>query len=479
MLPWPGILFAGSVALGGWFLIGPSLGSAPYYKVGWHRTAYEYSDQVILLCIPWALALFAWRRGARAPVWLLFGGAVLLHLLVLFAPLPQSQDFYQYLFYGRMQAVHGANPFVVNPSTFWADRWFPWIRWNSQRSVYGPAWILLSYSVVKVAGNHLAVAFATLKVAILAMDLGIMSAIVSLSRDRDDPEGAAGWGLLAYAWSPLVLIAVPLAGSADVAVAAGFVGALLARRRGRDGVATLLLALAALVKVYAVIGIVLHLIVVMRQRGVRRAIAHAAFAAALGAAFYAPYWAGVSTFRGLIEASGITNQSLAGTVQRTVVTSVLHALGVHYWYTGAAVAVRIAGLVALAAVAIWIIRRCRDERSLWWGVLVLLTAYLMLTPWFLYWYMLAPLALVAALPQNRLTYPLLTFAATALITVYLPWPPTLWIVQTILRYVPPIAVFALQRSDDVVDLPSRTVQTVLELPTPLGAVLPRATPAAK
>ena len=69
MLPWLGILFAGSVALGGWFLIGPSLGSAPYYKVGWHRTAYEYSDQVILLCIPWALALFAWRRGARAPVW--------------------------------------------------------------------------------------------------------------------------------------------------------------------------------------------------------------------------------------------------------------------------------------------------------------------------------------------------------------------------------------------------------------------------
>ena len=58
MLPWLGILFAGSVALGGWFLIGPSLGSAPYYKVGWHRTAYEYSDQVILLCIPWALALF-------------------------------------------------------------------------------------------------------------------------------------------------------------------------------------------------------------------------------------------------------------------------------------------------------------------------------------------------------------------------------------------------------------------------------------
>src|SRR5207244_9392225 len=102
--------------------------AGPYYKVGWHRTAYQYSAQIVLLFIPWALALWAWRRGARASVRLLIGGAVLLHVLVLFAPLPQSQDFYQYLFYGKIQAIHGANPFVVNPNRFCADPWFPWIR---------------------------------------------------------------------------------------------------------------------------------------------------------------------------------------------------------------------------------------------------------------------------------------------------------------------------------------------------------------
>jgi hypothetical protein len=117
VLPWLSVLFLGSAALGAWFLIGPALGAGPYYKVGWSRTAYEYSNQIALLFIPWGLALFAWSRGARASMGLLLGGAILLHLLVLFAPMPQSQDFYQYLFYGKIQAAHGANPFVANPST--------------------------------------------------------------------------------------------------------------------------------------------------------------------------------------------------------------------------------------------------------------------------------------------------------------------------------------------------------------------------
>ena len=125
MLPWLTMLFVGSAALGAWFLIGPALGSGPYYKVGWSRTAYDYSNQIVLLFVLWAFALFAWHRGARTSTAMLIAGALILHVLVMFAPLPQSQDFYQYLFYGRIQAAHGANPFVVNPSIYWADPWFP------------------------------------------------------------------------------------------------------------------------------------------------------------------------------------------------------------------------------------------------------------------------------------------------------------------------------------------------------------------
>src|SRR6266545_4828733 len=119
-------LFAGSLALGLFFLIRPMFGSAPYYKVGWRENTYKYSQQVLLLFVPYALALYAWHRGARISAWLLLGGAVLLHLVVLFAPLPQSQDFYQYLFYGRMQAAYHANPYVFQPQAngMWLDNWY-------------------------------------------------------------------------------------------------------------------------------------------------------------------------------------------------------------------------------------------------------------------------------------------------------------------------------------------------------------------
>src|SRR6266496_1313476 len=159
--PWLAILFLGSAALGAWFLIGPAL-HGRYYKVGYNRTAYEYSRPILFLFVPFALALFAWWRGRRVPLWILLVGAAVLHVLVLFAPLPQSQDFYQYLFYGRLQAVHHANPYLVEPRAFWADPWFAWTRWHSQTSVYGPAWMLVTAAVVKAAGHSLTVAFVSL-----------------------------------------------------------------------------------------------------------------------------------------------------------------------------------------------------------------------------------------------------------------------------------------------------------------------------
>src|SRR6266508_2718904 len=168
---WLCVLFVGSAALGAWFLIGPTLGPGWYYKPGFGRGAYSYIDQLLLLFVPYGLALWGWHRGARASFWLLVTGAVLLHALVLFAPLPQSQDFYQYLFYGRMQAVHGANPMVIHPSQFRTDPWYFWIRWYSWPSVYGPVWTLISFGVVKAVGQTLAGAFVGLKLVIFALDL--------------------------------------------------------------------------------------------------------------------------------------------------------------------------------------------------------------------------------------------------------------------------------------------------------------------
>lgn len=440
--PWLILLFLGSAAYGAWFLLAPLLSHrVPYYAVGYNRSSYEYLRQLLPVFIPYAMALWAWHRGSRVPLWVLLGGAVILHLIVLFAPLPQSQDLYQYLFYGRMQAAHGANPYLIAPATFWADPWFPWIRWSYQTSVYGPAWMLLNWGVAKAAGVSLLRAFVSLKLVILVIDLAVMAMLIRASRDRPDPEQAAGWSILAYAWNPLILITVPLGGAADVALAAAVLGAILARRRGRTGLATVLLAVGALVKVYGIVALVLHLVLVARERGARATARNAAGAGLVMAGAFAPYWSGMRTFGGLFKAAGLTNQSLTGLAQRFVQIVLQHVLHDPTPHHGAEIIVRIASGALLVFVVGRAIVKVRSEHQLWYLTLVVLAAYLYLTPWYFYWYAITPLVLIAVLPTNPLTAPLLTFSGSSLVSIPMGRQLALLITQGVLRYAPPVGVF--------------------------------------
>lgn len=469
--PWLALLFAGSAAMGAWFLIGPALGPGWYYSPGFGRGVYSYANQVLLLFVPYGMALWAWHRGARAPMWAILGGAVVLHVLVLFAPLPQSQDFYQYLFYGRMQAVHGVNPMVVSPSEFTGDPWYFWIRWYSQPSVYGPVWTMTSFAVVKATGESLAAAFVSLKLLILALDLAVMALIVKAWRGTADPDRAS-WGLFVYAWNPVVLITVPLAGSSDVALGAAFLGAMLARRRDRNLVATVLLTLAMLVKVYAGIGLLLHLVLLARERGRDTVVRHGAVAAVIAAAAYAPYWSGWRTFSGLINSFELTNVTLAGMVQQ-VLASGMDLVGLPAAEAVAEGMVRLGGGVLLVSAVVWAVRRLSDQESIWRGVVLVLAAYLYLTPWSLYWYVLGPLALVAALPVDRLTYPILVFSGVQIFTLRL--RPTMLsnLVQTLVRYGAPVASYLMQGRSPV-RVPRR-MPVRLSPPRPV----PRRAPAAE
>jgi hypothetical protein len=476
IMPWLAALFLGSAAIGAWFLIKPAIDGGRYYKVGFNRTTYEYSREVLLLFVPYALTIWAWRRGHRVSLKWLLGGAIVLHILVLLAPLPQSQDLYQYLFYGRMQAVHGANPYVLNPSIFWADRWFPWIRWSDQTSVYGPVWMLTAWGAAKAAGNSLALGFVLLKGIVLALDLSIMAMIVSLGRHRPDGEDAAGFGILAYAWNPLVLVTVPLGGAADVALGAALLAAVLARKRGRTYLATALLTLGGMVKLYGMIGVVLHVVLVWRERGVKAAARHAGLAVGIVAVLYAPYWRGMKTFSGLLKAAGLTNESLIGLLQR-VLAPVLLALGYHTPRHGAEVAVRLLGGALLLGAVAWAVAHVRDERSFWYSTLVVLVAYCYLTPWYLYWYAIAPLTLVAALPRNRLTYPVLLLTGASLVKVGHSNRLLNMTGQAALRYLPPGTSYVLGRRPEPAVHRGGVVPT--RIPVPATAATLQQAPAAK
>jgi hypothetical protein len=252
--------------------------------------------------------------------------------------------------------------------------------------------------------------------------------------------------VLAYGWNPVVLVSVPLAGSADVALAAGFLGAYLARRRGRMALATAVLTLACLVKAYAAVALLLHLVLLARERGRPAAAAHLAGAAGLGALSYAPYWSGVETFRGLINATALINDGLVGMLRRALAPA-LRLAGVASAETASDAVVRVVAGVLFLAVLLWAVRAVRDERRMWQATVAVLAAYLYLTPWFLYWYVVGPLALVAALPPSRLTYPVLAFSGSALIEVRAGWYALARTAQTVLRYGIPVALFALRTGE--------------------------------
>jgi hypothetical protein len=374
---------------------------------------------------------------------------------------------------GQMLILHGANPYVVQPSTVYSwvcpgngcrtnPTWYTWLHWPNQTSVYGPVWSLLMLGVARVAGSSLLAAFLVYKFVILTIDAAIVWMIVAAAREshpeRDEFTGAAGWGVLAYAWNPLVLITVPLGGLVDTGIAACFLGAYLARRRNHMLLVTVLLTAASMIKVYAVIGLLLHLLLLLRERGVRTTARHSAVCGSMALLLTIPYWAGLNTFRGVVHVADLSNKSLAGTVQR-ILTILLRWTGVLDPPRLAGDIVRAAAFAILAAGVLWAVRRVWRQGDLWACVLAVLCLYLLVTPWFLYWYLLTPIVLVAVMPRNRLTDPVLVFSGTGMFTAA--FPPWLLgnITQALLRYAVPLTVYVREPARrrrghaDILELP--------------------------
>ncbi|MGH2663414.1 MAG: hypothetical protein ACRDH8_11545 [Actinomycetota bacterium] len=422
--------FLGLLAFALFFLIRPFFDAAPAYRPRPPGTTYAYSYLVVAAFVPYALAAWAARRGVPV-LWALVGTGVL-HLVVLPAALTQSQDLYAYMFYGKMWAAHGANPYVDLPLLYSGDPWFPWMRWPDQVTVYGPVWTLLTGGVAALSGGSLPLAFALTKALILAFGLATVSAIVMAARLRREPPGVA---LLLGGWNPLVIVSLPLGGHADVAVAAAVIWALVADRRGRPLVATLLLTGATLVKAYAGVVLVVYLIALFR-RG-RNWLPAAATSLGVAALAYAPFWEDAATLSGLGQIGARASASLGGSVQMLLASVLGEEPAV--WV------VRLLGLAGVAAVIFVGARLPGFADDPWPAATMGFVAYIAVTPWFLYWHLVGALVLTAvagSVPLRAATY---TFSGTAMLTAS--FGATWWgrAVQTTLRYGLPAAALTFVR----------------------------------
>ena len=85
---------------------------------------------------------------------------LVLHAMVLFAPLLFSSDVFSYTAYARIGTVYGANPYLHGPSAYPLEALHPLIggQWVGTPTVYGPLFTALSYLLVPlgIAANVLA-----------------------------------------------------------------------------------------------------------------------------------------------------------------------------------------------------------------------------------------------------------------------------------------------------------------------------------
>jgi glycosyl transferase family 87 len=179
------------------------------------------------------------RRGAR--VLAVATLALAIQLAPLGAPLLLSTDAWTYWGYGRIAAIHGANPYDDEPADFRDDPAFPYIgtEWHETTSVYGPAFTLASEPVARVAGASEDAA-AWIYKALAALAVCAAAALAARLSSRK----SFAWAFVG--WNPLLALHFAGGGHNDAWMAALVLAALAlgAARRNELAGAAWVLAIA-------------------------------------------------------------------------------------------------------------------------------------------------------------------------------------------------------------------------------------------
>ena len=391
---------------------------------------------MIGLFVPYGLMLRAWWRGGRPPsLKAVVLGAAALSMLLLAAPPVQSHDVFQYLFYGRMEIVHGANPYFAPPRKFTSDPWFRTIGWPGRTSVYGPLWTFAVARLVAASGSRLLPSLFMAK----ALAVGLAGiAVAGLCRlggpGRDGVGSPPARSVAFFALNPLVVTTVALGGHADAAVAASLIWAMVFDRRNRPLAASLALTAGSLVKAYAALPMIVYLFVRSRRSGTAHALKLAAAGVGLATVAYFPYWRGLSTLRGLVSAGWATSSSLAGLLERGA-NWALRGAGLAAYAAGAHDLLRVLAAGVMVAVAVGLALSPRTLREPWRAALLLLLVFAVVTPWFLPWYLVGPVAVAAVIEDRALAALVAAFSGSCLVTASLLGETG----QALLRYGSPLA----------------------------------------
>jgi hypothetical protein len=233
---------------------------------GSHLTAGSYFVALVIAYSAFAALMIALHNWTELPAWpvLLAGGALLIVAMV--QPPIESGDLWSYASYGRMVAVHHESPWDHVPANYPRDPYTSRVVhfWRHTPSVYGPVFAIPAAGVMAVAGTN--ATLARLGFQLLAA-LSVAVALLLVGRETHwNPTAVA---ILAV--NPLVPICVVNAGHNDAWVGLLLLGAVLASTRRRWAWTGVLVALAAMIKVTALLALVALAVWALRRAGPRAA----------------------------------------------------------------------------------------------------------------------------------------------------------------------------------------------------------------
>ncbi|HXF71027.1 MAG TPA: hypothetical protein VNO79_00255 [Actinomycetota bacterium] len=380
---------------------GPGWATEGARLLGLDRLGPRSLAAVFLGLLALAVALFAllllegWR--GRLSLGAALAGTLASAAVMVAAPLLLSRDVYSYAAYGRMLVVHGADPYRVPPAAFPGDPFTPVVssQWLHMRSLYGPLFTLLSGGLVRMAPDPGSTVFGFKALAGLSL---LVAAATTGAASRAVRPGREGFAAAAVGLNPVLVAHTVGGGHNDALVGAllagGLLGAVRAVQRpstppqrptphsarglhsghlwgAAELAATLLLALAALVKAVAALPLLVWWWWLARSRwearapasrpvGWRRSLAkaapHVGAAALVAGAVTLSVTSGWSALRSLVTLVSVEGWASGARLVARGAQALGEALGAE----GAAAALRLAvhaGFLLVAASATWAVLR--------------------------------------------------------------------------------------------------------------------------
>jgi Gpi18-like mannosyltransferase len=377
---------------------------------------------LIFMLIAYAWAVFIFRRREDKGLFSILSFTLLLCFLLTVIPPLVSKDVYSNIFYAKIAARYGSNPYIITPQRFASDQLMAYVslNWKNTAIVYGPLHTYLSIFMNLVAGHGITANIYVFKGAMAIFHLintllvwGILAYLA---------PGRQRFGTMIYAWNPLALIIGVGGGHNDLMMMTFVLIALFFLVRGKKWPGYVFLCLSVMVKYITIILVVALIIYLIFRKTrtrdrLRDLFIYSAIFAAIFFILFLPFWEGFNTFSSTLRNLQINNYISIGGLLSAAFSYILEFVFMLPTTAAETVGMVMSRLILLPIffAALWIIPR----RTYKWVNLpncffLVTLAYLLTAGYYMPWYFLWILPLIPLRAWDRLSKYTLAFGTATI-----------------------------------------------------------------